>query len=82
MIICRISTFHIIRILKKHSGSYFFCSVFSQKFLTDLKTNFTKFELSTTFRSQNTTLDLPLERLFVFPLKNFVRLAITNKFRK
>ena len=27
----------------------YFCSVFSQKILTDLKTNFTKFELSTTF---------------------------------
>ena len=29
------------------------CSVFSQKILTDLKTNFTKFELSTTFRFQD-----------------------------
>ena len=32
--------------------SKIFCLVFSQKFLTNLKTNFTKFELSTTFRFQ------------------------------
>ena len=44
--------------LKGHSVWKFFCLVFSQnkkkqKKLTDLKTNFTKFELSTTFCSWN-----------------------------
>ena len=36
--------------LKGHSSRKFYCSIFSQKILTDMKTNFTKFELSTTFR--------------------------------
>ena len=44
--------------LKGHSVRKFFCLVFSQnktKKLTDRKTNFTKFELSTTFRSWDVT---------------------------
>ena len=32
-----------------------FFARFSQKVLTDLKTNFTKFDLATTFRSQDMT---------------------------
>ena len=39
--------------LKGHSGRKFFWLIFSRKTLTNLKTNFTKFELSTTFRSQD-----------------------------
>ena len=41
--------------LKGHSGQKF-SSVFSQKKLTNMKTNFTKFELSANFRSQNMTI--------------------------
>ena len=41
--------------LKGLSGRKFFCLVFSQKNLTDLKTKFTQVKLSTTFRFQ----DLP-----------------------
>ena len=38
---------------KGNSGRAKFLLGFLSKFLTDLKTNFTKFELSTTFRSQD-----------------------------
>ena len=44
-----------LRCLNGHSGWKCFCSIFYQKNLAGLKTNFTKFELSTTFRSQDTT---------------------------
>ena len=51
-----------------------FCSVFSQKFLTDLKTNFIKFKLYTTFRFQDGNLD--------FPFKVLPGLPATNKISK
>ena len=41
-------------LLNKHSG--FFGPVSSQNFLADLKTNFTEFEFSPTFLSQDTTI--------------------------
>ena len=36
--------------LEGHSGRKFFCSISSYTILTDLKTNFTKFDLSTILR--------------------------------
>ena len=42
--------------LKGHPSRKNFYSVFPQKILTDVKTNFTKFELSTTFCSQEMTI--------------------------
>ena len=48
-----------------------FCSIFSQKFLTNLETNFTEFELSTTLRSRYDNLDFLLDRFF--PLKKFLQ---------
>ena len=44
----------ILKQLKEHSGLKNFAR-FSLKFLTDLMTHFTKFELSTTFRYQDMT---------------------------
>ena len=42
------------QVLQGHSGQKFFCWIFSQKFLTNLKITFTKFELSMTFCSLDT----------------------------
>ena len=42
--------------LKGLSGQNNFCLFFSEKFLTDLKTNFTKFELSTIASLQDITI--------------------------
>ena len=45
--------------------STIFCPVLSRNFLSDLKTNLTKFELSTTFRAQDMQpVKFLLERLF------------------
>ena len=45
--------------------STIFCPVLSRNFLSDLKTNLTKFELSTTFRAQDMQpVRFLLERLF------------------
>ena len=51
--------------LKGHSGRKFFCLAFSQKFLTDQKTNFTNFELSTTFCFQDMTHNISSEKSFL-----------------
>ena len=50
-----------------------FCSVFSQKSLTDLKTNFTKFHFSATFRFQDMIVEASLQN--AFPIGNFARAA-------
>ena len=47
--------FIIFMKLKGHSGRKVFGLIFSQKILTDLNANFTKFELSTTFLSWGIT---------------------------
>ena len=55
-----------ISCLKRTFRSEIFLLDFSQKILTDLKANFIKFELSTTFRSWDINkLDFPFERLFL-----------------
>ena len=61
--------------LKQHSGRKLFCSIYSQNCLTDLKTKFTKFEFSTTFRFQDT--------IIYISLRNFARVAnYKQNFRK
>ena len=64
---------HLPQPEKGHSGRKFFCSAFSQNILPGVKTIFPKFELFTTFRSRNNSLDFPLERLFLW--KNFSRVS-------
>ena len=59
--------------LKRYSGQKFFCLVFSQKNLPDLKTDITKFLLSKTLRSQDITdlrLDFTVEILPELPIRN------------
>ena len=58
-----------------------FCSVFSQKMLTVLKTNFTKFERSKTFRYQDMTVLISPYKGF-FPLEIFPGLPTINKISK
>ena len=71
--------------LNEHSDSKIFCSVFfeKKKKLTNLKTNFIKFELSMIFRSQDIT-DLTSEILPELPIRNkssqsYCMLLILNK---
>ena len=51
-------------LLKRHSRRKVFCSFFSQKSLTDLNINFTKFKLSTIFRSRYIQLRFPFRESF------------------
>ena len=68
------------KFFKGHSGQKFLLC-FSHKFLTDLKTNFTKCELSATFPTQDNT-------VYISPYKTFTILEIlpglptTNKISK
>ena len=77
------STFFLgyLQFTKKNSGRKNFCSIFCHKILTDLKTNFTKFELSTTFRSWGITDYIPIKKSF-FPLEILPGLPIRNKILK
>ena len=67
--------------VKGYSCRKFFCAICYQNNLTDLKINFTKFELSTTFRSYDTT-----DYIFPYngcsPLKILPGLPIRNKILK
>ena len=70
--------FFDVYIFERAFRSEFFCWISFQKNLTDLKTNFTKFELSTAFLCRGINkLDFSIERLFT--LKTLLGLPTRNK---
>ena len=62
--------------LKRAFKSEFICSLLSQKILTDLKSNFTKFKFSTIFLSREWQLRFPIRK--TFPFEILPELPITN----
>ena len=69
------------RILAGHSGRKKFCSIFLQKTLTDLNTNFTKFEFFAIFIYQDIAALISSKNGF-FPLKALPVLPIKNDISK
>ena len=59
----------------------FFCSIFLQKILTDLKLKVTKFELSTTFQYRDKTILIYPKNTF-FAWKNCQGFQLETKFQK
>ena len=75
-------SFHaLIGVMQRVLMKYLIWLVFSQTILTDLTTNFTKLELSTTIRSQTMTISISSQKGF-FRSESFPGLPTTNKISK